>query len=273
MIGDATKLRGMDPKRNRCAWLLTSKIRRRMKPNCVYFGALSAPQSQVTRFQFLGWAAAIKKIGTSQERMAFMKRNLCIGAAFLALIAALGFGSPRAACQQKKRLEVYFVDVEGGQSTLCFAQRTISFLVDTGWAGARDCGWIVSVAKVAGSADRLSGADPLSWGSCRWRGRFRRADSMVNFVDHGLPAEEALSVPQNYAAYLTVRGEGQHILVKPGDEFSQGSMCRLFRPLPETISQPLAGAGAANPFVAALWPKTRSRTCSSVARTSNLWGW
>jgi hypothetical protein len=39
------------------------------------------------------WAAAIKKIGTSLESIATMKRNLCIGAAFLALIAALGFGS------------------------------------------------------------------------------------------------------------------------------------------------------------------------------------
>jgi hypothetical protein len=38
------------------------------------------------------WAAAIKKIGTSLESIATMKRNLCIGAAFLALIAALGFG-------------------------------------------------------------------------------------------------------------------------------------------------------------------------------------
>jgi hypothetical protein len=83
----------MDPERNRWARLLTSKIREHLNLNCVYFLPLPGPHTQGRRLQPIAWAAAIKKIGTSQERMAFMKRNLCIGAAFLALIAALGFGA------------------------------------------------------------------------------------------------------------------------------------------------------------------------------------
>ena len=43
--------------------------------------------------QVIAWAAVVTKIGTSQGRMVIMKRKLCVGAAFLALIAALGFGS------------------------------------------------------------------------------------------------------------------------------------------------------------------------------------
>jgi len=39
-----------------------------------------------------------------------------------------------------------------------------------------------------------------------------------HFVDHGPSQEETRNVPQAYAAYLTVRKEGQHILAKPGDK-------------------------------------------------------
>jgi competence protein ComEC len=68
-----------------------------------------------------------------------------------------------------------------------------------------------------------------------------------NFVDHGPPAEETLSVPQNYAAYLTVRGKGQHIQVKPGDKLPiPGLDIQVISAAAETISKPLPGAGAAN---------------------------
>jgi hypothetical protein len=51
--------------------------------------AASSRQAITTRFLSRGK----QTIGTSHERMATMKRNLGIGAAFLAIIAALGFGS------------------------------------------------------------------------------------------------------------------------------------------------------------------------------------
>jgi competence protein ComEC len=68
----------------------------------------------------------------------------------LATAVAIGLASPVLWAQQKKPLEAYFIDVEGGQSTLFVSPTGQSLLVDTGWAGARDAGRIASVAKLAG---------------------------------------------------------------------------------------------------------------------------
>src|SRR5262245_66494286 len=52
----------------------------------------------------------------------------------------------------KKNLEVYFIDVEGGQATLIVSPAGQSMLVDTGWAGFnnRDADRIADAAKLAG---------------------------------------------------------------------------------------------------------------------------
>jgi len=70
-------------------------------------------------------------------------RKLLSGILFLACAAAL----PAA-----RNLEIYFIDVEGGQSTLLVSPSGESMLVDTGWAGfnGRDAGRIAAAAKAAG---------------------------------------------------------------------------------------------------------------------------
>jgi competence protein ComEC len=50
----------------------------------------------------------------------------------------------------KKALQIYFVDVEGGQATLFVTPAHQSLLIDTGWPGGRDADRIVAVAKKAG---------------------------------------------------------------------------------------------------------------------------
>ena len=40
-----------------------------------------------------------------------------------------------AAANPPKTLDIYFIDVEGGQSTLLVAPNGESLLIDTGWAG------------------------------------------------------------------------------------------------------------------------------------------
>ena len=57
-----------------------------------------------------------------------------------------------------KTLEIYFVDVEGGQATLIVAPSKQSLLVDTGWRGfnARDANRIAVAAKAA----KLKQLDP-----------------------------------------------------------------------------------------------------------------
>ena len=175
----------------------------------------------------------------------------------LAMAVAIALASPVLWAQQKKALEVYFIDVEGGQSTLFVSPSGQSLLVDTGWAGARDAGRIASVAKLAGvsqidylvlthyHADHAGGVVELAG-----------LIPIKNFVDHGPSAEEVRNVPQNYAAYLTVRGKGRHILAKPGDKIPvPGIDAQVISAAAETIAKPLPGAGEANPLCVAFVPK------------------
>lgn len=49
--------------------------------------------------------------------------------------------------QPRNGLDVYFIDVEGGQSTLFASPSGQSLLVDTGWAGGRDADSMALVQK------------------------------------------------------------------------------------------------------------------------------
>src|SRR5260370_1115761 len=73
------------------------------------------------------------------DRMLAM-RILSLAILFAALLAAA------------KTFDVYFMDVEGGQSTLMVSPSGQSMLVDPGWAGFnnRDAGRIAAAAKLAG---------------------------------------------------------------------------------------------------------------------------
>ena len=171
---------------------------------------------------------------------------------FFLVLFVIGLASAPVRAQQQKPLEVYFIDVEGGQSTLFVSPSGQSLLVDTGWAGGRDAGRIANVAKLAGvgqidylvlthyHADHAGGVVELAG-----------LIPIKNFVDHGLPEEETRNVPQNYAAYLTVRGKGKHIQVRPGDKIPvQGLDVQVISSAAETIAKPLPAAGTANPLCA-----------------------
>ena len=176
----------------------------------------------------------------------------------LFLIAATTILScPTAWAQQGKGLDVYFIDVEGGQSTLFVTPAGQSLLIDTGWAGGRDADRIVGVAKQAGLAqidylvtthyhgDHVGGLADLA-------AKF----PIKTFVDHGPAAEETLSVPQSYATYLKVREKGQHIEAKLGAHLPiKGADFEVVAAAAQTIAKPLPGAGAANPLCAEFQPK------------------
>src|SRR6516162_11520071 len=83
--------------------------------------------------------------------------------ALLCALALTAFAFPgMAAPASAKQLKIYFIDVEGGQSTLVVTPEGQSLLIDTGWAGdgqgykpgkpheARDANRIVAAAHDAG---------------------------------------------------------------------------------------------------------------------------
>jgi len=177
------------------------------------------------------------------------------------IVVAVALSCAIAWSQQGKGLDVYFIDVEGGQSTLFVTPSGQSLLVDTGWAGARDADRIAGVAKQAGvtqidylvtthyHGDHVGGVVDLA-----------ARIPIKAFVDHGPSAEESLSVPKNYAAYLTVREKGQHILAKLGDHLPiKGADFQVVSAAAETISKPLRGAGAANPLCADFKPRDETK--------------
>ena len=67
-----------------------------------------------------------------------------------AILSGLLFAALAAAAA--KPLEIFFIDVEGGQATLIVSPSGQSMLVDTGWPGYsnRDANRIAAVAKKAG---------------------------------------------------------------------------------------------------------------------------
>jgi beta-lactamase superfamily II metal-dependent hydrolase len=75
-----------------------------------------------------------------------------VAAVALLAVAFFALAESSQALPPGKPLEIYFVDVEGGQATLFFTPESQSLLFDTGWQGnaGRDADRIVAAAKKAG---------------------------------------------------------------------------------------------------------------------------
>ena len=112
-------------------------------------------------------------------------RRLVLFLIVLGLAAAGSFAQTRSA----KTLEIYVVDVEGGNASLFVAPSGESVLIDTGNGGAaapRDAGRIMDAVKDAG----LKQIDTLI--TTQWHGdhfggmaEFASRIPIRNFIDHG----------------------------------------------------------------------------------------
>jgi competence protein ComEC len=177
--------------------------------------------------------------------------------------------SPRVGAAEK-RLKVYFVDVEGGQSTLFVTPEGQSLLVDTGWPGnnGRDADRIVEVAKKAGltkidyvmfthyHVDHVGGLPQLV-------DRF----PIGTFIDHGPNREMDGGVTEaGYAAYqkILATGKYKHIEAKPGDMLPvKGFKASVITADGNMIANPLPGAGEANPYCKASETRPADQTENS----------
>jgi len=180
----------------------------------------------------------------------------------LIAIVALLFSSV-AFAQHTNDLNIYFIDVEGGQSTLFVSPSGQSLLIDTGFAGERDATRIAAAAKEAGVSridyllithyhgDHVGGVQELA-----------KRLPIDTFIDHGPSAEQTLNVPQSYATYLGVRDSGQHhhIVAKPGLKLPiKGMEVQVVSAATELISKPLPGAGAENSLCSQFQPKDEAK--------------
>src|SRR5437763_2523787 len=138
-------------------------------------------------------------------------RKLIPGILLLACAAAL----PAA-----KNLEIYSIDVEGGQATLFVSPSGESMLVDTGWAGFnhRDADRIAAAAKSAG-VKKIDYLVITHFHTDHVGGIAQLADKLpiLNFVDHGTSVEDSKAAQVLSNTYASFREKGTHIEVKPGE--------------------------------------------------------
>src|SRR5262249_6158316 len=171
----------------------------------------------------------------------------------------------RMARTHAKTLDIYFIDVEGGQSTLIVTPAGESFLIDAGYPGdrtftskpgdpakARDAQRILAAARNAGvkqidylllshyHADHAGGVVELA-----------QLLPIRSFIDHAAPSAEADSaVPGTkavYEGYVAVRASGKHIEAKPGDRLQiKGVKAVMVASDGRGLANPLEGAGLTN---------------------------
>jgi competence protein ComEC len=179
-------------------------------------------------------------------------------------LAALLAASALTLCAAKP-LDIYFIDVEGGQATLVVTPAKQSLLIDAGWPGlnGRDADRIARAAKKAGvknidylvithfHTDHVGGVPQLA-----------EKMPVKNFVDHGPNNESGKQADELYKNYEAVASKANRITVKPGDTLPlKGLEVRIVTANGEHIS----GGGSKNPVCSGrTFPEDKSENARSV---------
>jgi competence protein ComEC len=174
----------------------------------------------------------------------------CLGT-FLCVAAAAQSSAVHA---ERRTLQIYFADVEGGQATLFVTPNRESLLIDAGWPDndGRDADRIVAAARSAGISkidyvlithfhnDHVGGVPQLA-----------ERIPVKTFIDHG-DNRESTDRPtmQVWQAYQKMRSSGKyhHILAKPGLVLPlRGVEATIVSSDGNLIANSLPGAGQENP--------------------------
>jgi competence protein ComEC len=210
--------------------------------------------------------------GSSRTRPVRRERAALHCAALVALIAlACAAAALHAA---RSTLDIYFIDVEGGQSTLIATPAGETLLVDTGFPGpgggfdaaagdpaqARDAQRILAAARDAGAA-QIDYLLTTHFHADHDGGVVELAQLLPirTFVDHGrvLPdAEENVAgTLRAFDAYAAVRAKGRHLEPRPGDRIPlKGIESIVVSAAGATLTKPLPGAGGRTTGCAAAAP-------------------
>lgn len=173
-----------------------------------------------------------------------------------------------AAAHPPQTLDIYFIDVEGGQSTLLVAPSGETLLIDTGWAADGAPGAKAGVAAQARDANRIlaaahdAGIHQIDYALItHFHGdhdggviELSQLLPIRHFIDHGGFAPGAridAATLAAYEAYRTVRDKVGHIEPKPGDRLPlKGLKAVIVSAAGSSIDTALPGAGETNPTCA-----------------------
>jgi competence protein ComEC len=170
-----------------------------------------------------------------------------------------------------KTLDIYFIDVEGGQATLVVTPAGHSLLIDAGYPGlmGRDPDRIMAAVRDA----RLTRIDYLlvthlhedhNGGAAELSGRI----PIGTFVDYGSPVETTKEVVAAFPAYEAARARSRHLVPKAGDRLPlEGVTVDVVSVDGTVLPSPLEGAGQRNPACADLEhpPDSRGENPRSIA--------
>jgi len=175
---------------------------------------------------------------------------LCLAAGLAGLMAQARPGT----------LSIYYIDTEGGQSTLFVGPTGESLLVDTGNAGDRDFGRIVETLTAAG----VTRIDHL-W-TTHYHGdhvgallALAKQVPVMRFYDHGTPHAGDRIVSAAFLSSYDELSRGKRTIVKPGDTLRMtGLDITAVASANRFLRSNLPGGGGPNAFCAGVKPKDES---------------
>lgn len=172
------------------------------------------------------------------------------------LLTAIGGG---VGGQGARPLDIYAIDVEGGQATLVVSPSGESMLIDAGWPGfdGRDADRIATTARQAGLSridylvashyhlDHVGGVPEL----------IRRVP-VLNFVDHGPSVEQDAAAVALFDGYVAARKTGTHLQVEAGDAIPvDGLDVRVVSAGGQLLERAIGNGGAPNPLCHQFTPR------------------
>jgi beta-lactamase superfamily II metal-dependent hydrolase len=190
------------------------------------------------------------------------------------VVCALGaaiVAPPQAWSADKNDLQIYFVDVEGGQATLFVTPDKHSLLIDTGWPGndGRDADRILAAAKLAG-INRIDYVLLTHYHDDHAGGVPQLVDRIPvgTFLDHGenidtKPGGRTVEVWNAYQKVIAT-GKYKRVSAHPGDVFPIGSMkTTVVSSDGNAIDHNLPGGGEKNQYCDVVEKKPNDRSENS----------
>ncbi len=168
---------------------------------------------------------------------------------------ALSVTPTNAQSRNAKTLDIYVIDVEGGNSQLWVTPSGESVLIDSGngdAAAVRDAGRIMAAAHDAGvtqidhlitthyHGDHIGGLPELA-----------TRIPIKEFIDHGPNVQPTPQIDLVLKRYAELYSEAKHTVAKPGDKIPvSGLDWRVLSSAAQVIKTTLPGGGAPNPYCA-----------------------